>query len=54
VLSELSHRPLASRFGRGRLDLRHSWLDPIIVAGPWVAAVLLAVSAARRVSGRRR
>ncbi len=51
VLAEPRHRPIASRFGRGRIDLRHSWLDPIIVAGPWVAAVLIAMSAMR---GRRR
>ena len=51
VLAEPRHRPIASRFGRGRIDLRHTWLDPIIVAGPWVAAVLIAMSAMR---GRRR
>ncbi|MFS0894194.1 hypothetical protein [Microbacterium sp. 179-I 3D3 NHS] len=54
VLAEPAHRAIASRFGRGRLDLRHAWLDPIVVAGPWVAALLLTVSVFRRVSGRRR
>lgn len=48
ILAEPRHRPIASRFGRGRIDLRHTWLDPIIVAGPWIAAVLLAVSTLRR------
>lgn len=38
VLSELSHRGFSSRFGKKRADLRHVWLDPIIVAGPWVLA----------------
>jgi hypothetical protein len=38
VLSELGHRPLRSRFGRDRADLKHMWLDPIIVVGPWIAA----------------
>jgi len=38
VLSEFSHHPIASRFGRNRADLRHLPLDPIIVLGPWVAA----------------
>lgn len=51
VLSEFSHRPVASRVGRGRLDLRHTWLDPIIIVGPWVATLVFAVSAIR---GRRR
>jgi hypothetical protein len=38
VLSELSYRGFSSRFGKKRADLRHAWLDPIIVAGPWVLA----------------
>lgn len=49
VMAEADHRPIASRFGRGRLDLRHAWLDPIIVVGPWVLAGALLVSAVRRV-----
>src|SRR5215204_227787 len=36
VLGERGHRPIASRLGRGRVDLKHSWLDPILVLGPWV------------------
>ncbi|WP_309104655.1 hypothetical protein [Microbacterium sp.] len=48
ILSEPHRRPIASRFGRGRLDLRHSWIDPIIVAGPWIAAVAAIVAVARR------
>ncbi|MDQ0729118.1 hypothetical protein [Microbacterium sp. W4I20] len=48
VLSEPKHHPIASRFGRGRLDQKHTWLDPIIVVGPWFAAVALLVSALRR------
>lgn len=34
VLSEFRRRPIASR--RGRVDIRHAWIDPILVAGPWV------------------
>lgn len=54
VLSEFSHRPVSSRFGRRRLDMRHAWLDPIVVVGPWVGAVVLAVAAVRGVTGRSR
>lgn len=54
ILAEGRHRPLSSRFGRGRLDVRHTWMDPIIVAGPWVVAVLLTASALRRILGRSR
>ena len=38
VLSEFSHHGVASRVGKKRADLTHQPLDPIIVAGPWVAA----------------
>ncbi|KJQ55396.1 hypothetical protein [Microbacterium sp. SA39] len=48
VLAEGRHRPLASRFGRGRLDLRHAWLDPIVVVGPWVLVAAGVVAALRR------
>src|SRR3954467_13437624 len=41
VLSELRHHPVSSR--AGRVDVRHQVLDPVIVAGPWVAAAGVAV-----------
>ncbi|MFS4505641.1 hypothetical protein ACMA46_05320 [Clavibacter sp. Sh2141] len=41
VLSEVKHHPISSRFGRGRADMKHAWLDPIVV-GAWpIAAVTL-------------
>jgi hypothetical protein len=36
VRSEFTHHGLSSR--RGRVDTRHQVFDPVIVAGPWVAA----------------
>jgi hypothetical protein len=48
VKAEFTHHGLRSRFGERRADLKHQWLDPIIVAGPWVAAAWLAFSAARK------
>nr|WP_201469912.1 hypothetical protein [Microbacterium hydrocarbonoxydans] len=53
VTAEPRHRPIASRFGRGRLDLRHTWLDPVIVVGPWVLAAVSIAAAARRIARRR-
>lgn len=38
VLSELSRGGVSSRFGQKRADVAHHALDPIVVAGPWVAA----------------
>jgi hypothetical protein len=47
VLSERRRRGLSSRFGRGRADLAHSWLDPIIIVGPWLLVGVIAVKAGR-------
>jgi hypothetical protein len=56
ILGERGHRPLSSRFGRGRADLKHAWLDPIIVLGPWllVGALAFTLGRAATVPARRR
>jgi hypothetical protein len=38
VVAEFTHHGLRSRFGRRRVDRSHTWIDPILVAGPWVLA----------------
>jgi hypothetical protein len=38
VLGELKAHPVRSRTREHRVDLKHQWMDPIIVAGPWVLA----------------
>ncbi len=38
ILSEFSRHGFASRIGKGRVDVGHQMLDPVIVAGPWVLA----------------
>ena len=48
VLGEFTHHGLASRLGTRRADRVHQALDPLIVAGPWVAAAGLAFSGARK------
>jgi hypothetical protein len=56
IMSEYRHHPIASRLGQRRADVRHTWVDPLIIATPWVlrgAAVYLAVrTAARRIRQR--
>ena len=47
VRSELTHSGLTSRLGRKRSDTNHQWVDPLIVAGPFVAAAGAAVVGAR-------
>ncbi|WP_225217121.1 hypothetical protein [Arthrobacter pullicola] len=58
VLSEFRRGGLASRAGRGRADVNHQWIDPIVVGAPWVLAGVLAGGAAfagvRAVVKRRR
>jgi hypothetical protein len=51
VLSEFTHHGLSSRFGQNRADPKHLWLDPVIIAGPWVAAAGVATSGVRKLVG---
>jgi hypothetical protein len=49
ILGERGHRPFASRFGRGRADLKHAWLDPLLVLAPWLLAGTMVVMLGRAV-----
>jgi len=51
VLSEFTRGGLSSRIGRKRADLSHTWIDPIIVAGPWVLAGVILLRLGRRPGG---
>jgi hypothetical protein len=51
VMSEFTHHGLSSRIGRKRTDLAHQMLDPVIVAGPWVAAAGVAWVGVRKLVG---
>jgi len=53
VLSEISGRGLASRTGTERADREHQLLDPIIVAGPWLAAAGAGYAAVKALARRR-
>ena len=50
VVSEFSHHPVSSRLGHGRADIKHQWIDPLIVAGPWVLAGYGGYAAVKRVA----
>jgi hypothetical protein len=52
VLAEVHHHGLASRRNQHRTDVKHQWIDPVIVAGPWVAAAAVPVLAVRRLRRR--
>jgi hypothetical protein len=48
IRSEFTHGGVKARIGTRRADLAHQPLDPIIVAGPWIAAAGLATLGARK------
>jgi hypothetical protein len=44
ILSEFTHHGLSSRFGKKRTDVKHQWIDPIIVTAPWALRGVLVYS----------
>jgi len=50
VKAEFTHHGLRSRVGQHRTDLKHQPLDPVIVAGPWIAAAGAVYAGARSVA----
>ncbi|GAB3607578.1 hypothetical protein GCM10027413_29870 [Conyzicola nivalis] len=51
IRAEFGNHPIGSRFGRGRADTKHAWIDPLIVIGP---TALATVAVALIVRGLRR
>lgn len=49
IRSEFTHHGIASRRGRGRADVKHQWLDPVLVVGPWVLAGAVGVKIVRKI-----
>ena len=54
ILSERKAHGFSSRFGRGRADVNHQWIDPLLVGAPWVAAAGAAYGVVRKVVRRPR
>jgi len=52
VHAEISRHGLRSRTRDRRTDLAHTWMDPFVVMGPWVAAAGAAYVVGRRVLRR--
>lgn len=52
IRSEWTHNGWKSRVGTTRVDNSHTWLDPIIVGGPWLLAGALLVKVGRRLTKR--
>ena len=47
VVAEFKKHGIRSRVGQHRTDLKHQWMDPLIVAAPWVIGGYLAYRAGR-------
>jgi hypothetical protein len=52
ILAEFGHRPIGSRLDGRRADLKHMWIDPILVVGPWLLAGGAAALAVGKVVAR--
>ncbi|AKS30883.1 hypothetical protein [Mycolicibacterium goodii] len=50
IKSEFTHHGFSSRVGRKRADRSHTWIDPILVAGPWVLFGIAVVRGAGRLA----
>ena len=50
VLAEFRRGGVRSRLGRGRVDLKHAWMDPLLIAGPFLIAGLVVWRVARALS----
>jgi hypothetical protein len=53
ILAERRARPVRDRFGRGRADTKHQWMDPLIVGTPWVLRAGVVYLAVKGLRGRR-
>ncbi|MGE2717520.1 hypothetical protein ACQI4L_25955 [Mycolicibacterium litorale] len=54
VMAEFTHNGLASRTGTKRVDRSHTWIDPILIVGPWLASAVVGARAVRKLAGRAR
>lgn len=52
VRAEVTHHGARSRLGHRRADVKHHWMDPLIVGGPWIAGAVAAARIVKRVRQR--
>ncbi|HYW10822.1 MAG TPA: hypothetical protein VE871_02670 [Longimicrobium sp.] len=50
VFAEFTRHGIRSRAGKNRADVKHQWMDPLIVAVPWVIGGFAAFAAGRALS----
>ncbi|MGZ8746987.1 MAG: hypothetical protein ACXWZ2_08165 [Mycobacterium sp.] len=54
VLTEFTHNGWKARVGTTRVDNSHSWIDTVLIAGPWVVTAALLAKLGRTLNKRRR
>jgi hypothetical protein len=54
VLTEFTHNGWKARVGTTRVDNSHSWIDTVLIAGPWVVTAALLAKLGRTLDKRRR
>ncbi|MEW5930870.1 MAG: hypothetical protein AB1941_25695 [Gemmatimonadota bacterium] len=54
VKAEFTRHGLDSRLGQNRVDLKHQWIDPLLVAAPWLLAGWVGYSAGKKLTGPKR
>lgn len=54
VRAELTHGGVTARRAGTRVDRNHQWMDPVLVAGPWVLGGVLGLRVVRAVRRRAR
>jgi hypothetical protein len=52
VKTEFTYNGLAARTNTTRVDRNHAWIDPVLVAGPWLVTAVVGTRAARKVARR--
>jgi hypothetical protein len=52
IKAEFTHNGLSSRMNTKRVDRSHAWLDPIIIAGPWLVSAVVVGRGAKKLVGR--
>ncbi|HEX7240036.1 MAG TPA: hypothetical protein VF263_07205 [Longimicrobiaceae bacterium] len=52
VVAEFTRHGFSSRVGKNRVDLKHQWMDALIVAAPWLIAGYAAYSLSQGVKKR--
>jgi hypothetical protein len=52
VLAEARYHGVRSRLGHNRADIKHQWMDPLIVGAPWIGGIVATYLVVKRTLSR--